>query len=110
MALEKLCKNLRFKRLSSGITLKEVSIATGVDIGQLSRIERGQCRYKSKNLTKYCKYLGISHDDATQSADLLLTRIDALIRQSPQHAELFSKLVLVMESLPEQNQSFETDN
>jgi transcriptional regulator with XRE-family HTH domain len=109
MALEQLCKNLRFKRLSSGITLKEVSISTGVDIGQLSRIERGQCRYKSKNLTKYCEYLGVSHDDATQSADLLLTRIDALIRQSPQHAELFSKLALILESPPEQNRQYETN-
>lgn len=110
MALEQLCKNLRTKRLSSGLTLKEASISTGIDIGQLSRIERGVCRYKSKNLTKYCKFLDVSDDVHQQSVDLLLTRIEALIRHSAQHAELFSKLVMVMETPADQNKTTDTEN
>lgn len=110
MMLKQLCENLRTKRLSLGITLKEVSFSTGIDIGQLSRIERGACRYKSKNLTKYCKFLEVSDDVSQQSVDLLLTRIDALIRHSAQHAELFSKLVMVMEAPAEQNEISKTKN
>lgn len=98
MALEQLCKNLRNKRLLLGVTLKEVSLSTGIDVGQLSRIERGLCRYKSKNLTKYCKYLHVPDDDKNQPPDFLLHRIEALIRQSAQHEELFAKLVLIMEN------------
>lgn len=110
MALEQLCKNLRTKRLSLGVTLKEVSVSTGVDIGQLSRIERGLCRYKSKNLTKYCKYLHVPDDDNNQPFELLLHRIEALIRQSAQHEELFAKLVLVMENSAEPNESGKSQN
>lgn len=76
---------------------KKAFIATGIDIGQLSGIERGVCRYKSKNLTKYCKYPLVSDDDIKQFVDLLLTRIETLIRRVAQHAVLFSKLVMVTE-------------
>ncbi len=62
------------------------------------------------NLTKYCKFLEVSDDVHQQSVDLLLTRIEALIRHSAQHAELFSKLVMVMEAPADQNKTSDTEN
>ena len=97
MTLYQVCKTLKETRENLGITLKSVSVATGVDVGQLSKIERGICRYFSPNLKKYCKYMGVPCDEKKQPADLLLSRIGTLIRGSEQHAALFASLVTVLE-------------
>jgi transcriptional regulator with XRE-family HTH domain len=98
MALSHVCKTLKETRQCLGITLKNVSQAIGVDVGQLSKIERGMCRYLSPNLKKYCKYLGVPFGEDVQSADLLLSRISILIRTSEQHAALFASLVTALEA------------
>lgn len=97
MTLSHVCKTLKETRENLGITLKKVYEATGVDIGQLSKIERGLCRYFSPNLKKYCKYMGVPYDEDKQSADLLLSRINTLIRDSEQHAALFASLATALE-------------
>ena len=98
MALSHVCKTLKEKRKYLGITLRNVSQATGVDVGQLSKIERGMCRYLSPNLKKYCKYLDVPFGEDIQPADLLLSRINTLIRTSEQHAALFASLVTLLEA------------
>lgn len=98
MALSHVCKTLKETRKGLGITLKSVSQATGVDVGQLSKIERGMCRYFSPNLKKYCKYLGVPFGEDMQPADLLLSRISILIRTSDQYAALFASLASALEA------------
>lgn len=98
MALSHICKTLKETRQDLGITLKSVSQAIGVDVGQLSKIERGMCRYLSPNLKKYCKYLGVPFGEDLQSAELLLSRISTLIRTSEQHAALFASLATALEA------------
>jgi transcriptional regulator with XRE-family HTH domain len=50
---------MRSVRKSKGFTLIHVSKCTGVDAGQLSKLERGQMATASKNVQKVCIFLRI---------------------------------------------------
>ena len=56
----KLGAELRDARRNREITLKMASKKTGIDVGQLSRFERGDFKTASKNLQSYAYYLQIS--------------------------------------------------
>lgn len=51
---------LRRARASRGETLATAAKRAEIDVGQLSRFERGQFKRASKNLQKYAKYLQIT--------------------------------------------------
>jgi transcriptional regulator with XRE-family HTH domain len=50
---------VRAARERIGLTLQAVSLPSGVDYSQLSRIERGDFKMLSKNVQKICKYLSV---------------------------------------------------
>jgi transcriptional regulator with XRE-family HTH domain len=55
--------NLRFYRLDTGLTLREVSERTGVSISHLSDIERGQSNITVETLKRIGKGLDVSPAD-----------------------------------------------
>jgi len=51
---------LRAVRLARGLTLQQVGDRAGIDIGHLSRIERGQARISVEKLARVAAVLGLT--------------------------------------------------
>jgi transcriptional regulator with XRE-family HTH domain len=49
---------LRMIREQRGVTLAQVSIATGIDVGKLSRLERGKVSASPEDAAKLAHYFG----------------------------------------------------
>lgn len=88
---------LRTARIQRKLTLTKVSDKLGVDVGQLSRFERGQFVLVSKNLQKYAKYLQINVADKPQ--DALAARVMVLASKSSKHREAVEEIVSALERI-----------
>jgi transcriptional regulator with XRE-family HTH domain len=56
---------LRLARLQRGLSLKQVSTATGIVAAQLCRYELGDCNPTLPILTRLCKYLELEFSYST---------------------------------------------
>lgn len=90
---------MRLARKSKGFTLNYVAERTGVDAGQLSKLERGQMVLLSKNVQKICNFLRIP----TMTGDLPRTGtgrlLDELIAGLPGSEPAVARLVAAIEDL-----------
>jgi len=66
---------MRYVRKNKGFTLVHVAEQTGVDPGQLSKLERGQMATVSRNVQKVCEFLCIP----TTTGNSLPTRVGSLL-------------------------------
>ncbi|WP_454832877.1 helix-turn-helix domain-containing protein [Pseudoxanthomonas wuyuanensis] len=90
---------MRLARKTQGFTLVYVSERTGVDAGQLSKLERGQMATVSENVQKVCTFLRIP----ATAGDLPPTRaghmLDELIAGLPGSEPAVANLVAAIEDL-----------
>lgn len=80
------------------ITLLSASKQTGVNIGHLSRFERGDFSFVSPNLQKFASFLQINLEEPSIYPSLL-ERFAAAIKQSSRHEAAAAAMVLALESL-----------
>lgn len=81
------------------MTLIFVSLQTGVDAGQVSKMERGQMATLSPNVQKICIFLGVSAFSEQAPKSELGARIDALIARAPGSEVGVTKLIDAIEEL-----------
>ena len=89
---------LRSRRKSLGFSLEYLQKQTGVNVGQLSRFERGDLKFISNNLQKVLDYLQSIEMSSTESSDLV-RRFTLLLRRSARHEVAASALVSALEQL-----------
>jgi transcriptional regulator with XRE-family HTH domain len=88
---------LRQKRKSLSLTLQDVAAVTGLDVGQLSRFERGEFRAVTPNLQKFAVYL--QNQDASGDSAPLIARFTRVMAKSDRHMAAAQAMVAVLESL-----------
>lgn len=90
---------MRSARKMKGYTLIHVATQTGVDAGQLSKLERGHMTMASKNVQKICKFLGVS----VTTGDLPPTRVgcllDELVADLPDSEPAVARLVTAIQEI-----------
>lgn len=91
-------ERLRSKRKSLEITLLTASAETGVNVGHLSRFERGDFSFVTPNLQKFAAFLQIDVD-APSTSRSLLERFAAAVKQSTRHEAAAAAMVLTLETL-----------
>ena len=89
---------LRAKRNSLLLTLSAASAESGVNVGHLSRFERGEFSFVTPNLQKFADFLQIDLD-AQASTRSLLERFAVAVKQSTRHEAAAAALVLTLETL-----------
>ncbi|WP_156126675.1 helix-turn-helix transcriptional regulator [Burkholderia sp. 9120] len=89
---------IRQRRTQLELTLDQLSRKVRVDVGQLSRFERGEFKYSSKNLQKIVDYLQISVEQ-TQTADPLIQKFAELLVRSERHRAAATALVQALQEL-----------
>lgn len=91
---------LRDRRKRLGRTLEDLSAMTSIDVGQLSRFERGDMKLMSRNLQKFIRNLQMLESVAVpvQAPDVVC-RFAAIVRRSERHAAAASALVDALERL-----------
>lgn len=93
---------IREARVSAGITLVQLGAKSGVDPGQISKIERGKMVTLSRNVQKICTLLGVGVDPLPIrefASSPVAQRIDALIATSCFSERTLSKLVAALEDV-----------
>jgi transcriptional regulator with XRE-family HTH domain len=92
---------LRTARHEAGMTLESVGKATGINHGQLSRIERGKAKTMAPNVQKMCDFLDVPIDIAVQLAAAARPgeRVDALVRAIPDAEPLIARMLDALEEL-----------
>ena len=94
-------RRLHAARKERHLTLLQVSGATGVHHGQISRIERGGFATNSKNVQKLCTFLQVSEsgDQSPQqvSPAALKSRLDRLLQAVPESGPLLWAVLDAME-------------
>lgn len=89
---------IRQRRKQLELTLDQLARKVRVDVGQLSRFERGAFKYSSKNLQKLVAYLQITVEQ-TQTADPLIEKFAELLVRSERHRAAASALVQALQEL-----------
>lgn len=90
-------EGLRRHRERLRLVLEDVQKATGINVGQLSRFERGEFRMNSKNLQKFQDFL--QSQTAREGGDGLVARFTHLVAKSPRHEAAASAIVAALEAL-----------
>ncbi|WP_122984928.1 helix-turn-helix domain-containing protein [Paraburkholderia hospita] len=90
---------IRQRRKFLGLTLEKIAKEVQVDVGQLSRFERGEFKYSSKNLQKTLSYLQISTDEKSEVADRLIRKFAELLVRSERHKAAATALVEALQEL-----------
>lgn len=90
---------IRQRRKLLEMTLDELAKEVQVDVGQLSRFERGEFKYSSKNLQKIVTYLQISPAKPVEVADPLIRKFAELLLRSERHRAAATALVHALEEL-----------
>lgn len=91
-----LANALKKRRKELGLTLRVIQDAENIDVGQLSRFERGGFITFSTNLQKYCNYLQIKKLPSLQDLGL---RLEKFATQSPQHRAAAEEILNALERL-----------
>jgi transcriptional regulator with XRE-family HTH domain len=94
-------KSLKGLRLNIPLTLQQVANQTSVDVGQLSRFERGDFKKLSPNLQKYLQFL--QHRSAGSapalSIDDLTAAVVRLAERSARHRAAAHAVLRALETL-----------
>lgn len=90
-------ERLRQIRNQRGLTLVVASSELGIDVGQLSRFERGQFVRVSKNLQKYANYLQIN--SVAELPTSLAERVMVIAARSEKHREAVEEIVTALERI-----------
>lgn len=90
-------EGLRQNRERLRLVLEDIQKATGVNVGQLSRFERGEFRMISKNLQKVQSFL--QSQTGKGSGEDLVVRFTNLVAKSPRHEAAASAIVTALEAL-----------
>lgn len=90
MNIEQLGRKINTTRKARRISLKALGEATGVHYSQISRIERGEGVFISKNLQKVCEFLSIPTSVVPKgvTADDLMEKVQGLVQAWPQSEQL----------------------
>ena len=91
--------HLHARRTQKGITLASIGCELEIDVGQLSRFERGEFKRLSRNLRKYSKYLQISERELDNLSDSFPIRIAAIAAKSDAHRAAVEDILLALERL-----------
>lgn len=90
--------SLRESRKSAQLTLKEVELELAINVGQLSRFERGEFKITSPNLQKYATFLQkVADSDSSQPE--LVRRFARLLSRSERHVAAARALVVALDAL-----------
>lgn len=90
---------MREARRRAGITLTSVAGLTGVDPGQISKMERGLMSTLSPNVQKVCKVLRVSASPGGAPKSGLGARVDALVAGAPSVEAGIAQLIGAIEEL-----------
>lgn len=90
-----LASALKARRLSLGLTLKDIEESQKINCGQLSRLEAGQFKTNSPNLQKLCKFLQLQQ--VGESA--LGIRLERFAARSRKHQAVAEELISALEQL-----------
>ncbi|QEZ44121.1 helix-turn-helix domain-containing protein [Cupriavidus oxalaticus] len=94
---EKLADALRQRRKRLGLTLTELSNTVQIDVGQLSRFERAEFKFVSKNLQRVVDFLQISAEE--QESDAVVRQFAELLGRSERHRAAAIALVRALQAL-----------
>lgn len=83
--------------MNASLTLHQVADATGIDVGQLSRFERGDFKRMSANLQRYLAYLQTRRVSIEAPGDAELTA--AVLRLAARSARHRAAAHAVLEAL-----------
>ncbi|AZR35201.1 helix-turn-helix domain-containing protein [Xanthomonas vasicola] len=98
----RLGSRMRRSRRSRGLTIVQLSKLTGVDPGQISKLERGQMATMSPNVQKICISLGLSTTPTSGERAGLSSvgeRIDALLAGSAISEQALARLIAAIEEV-----------
>lgn len=90
--------HLKQLRKKYALTLEEVAHQTKIDVGQLSRFERGDFVFVGENLQKYINFLQIQ-SGATNGETGLVARFTAVLKKSDRHSAAARAMLTALESL-----------
>ena len=85
--------------MERNFTLAYVAKSTGVDVGQLSRFERGEFVFITKNLQILMSFLQINTEVSDETSQQLVGRFEALVTRSSRHEDAARALVFALEAL-----------
>jgi transcriptional regulator with XRE-family HTH domain len=88
---------MRYDRKELRLVLADVQQATGVNVGQLSRFERGDFRTSSPNLQKVLRFLQTQR--ARKGEPSLVARFSKLVARSRRHEAAAAAIVATLEEL-----------
>lgn len=88
---------MRIARLRGKMTLIRLSKQTGVDAGQISKMERGQMATLSPNVLKICNFLALQATAGDPPSTRAGRRLDALIAGTPGSEKAAAKLIAAIE-------------
>lgn len=89
---------IRSTRESHGFTIEDVQGVTTVNVGQISRFERGQFVFVTENLQKIIDFLQ-NADAPRERHPHLMDRFAALLDRSPRHQAAAMALIGALEGL-----------
>jgi transcriptional regulator with XRE-family HTH domain len=95
--IKSLASAIKERRLSLGLTLKDLEKEQHIHCGQLSRFEAGQFKTNSPNLQRLCRFLQIFQ--SPQDSKALGTRLEQFAALSPQHLAAAEDLLTALERL-----------
>jgi transcriptional regulator with XRE-family HTH domain len=90
---------MRSVRKSRGLTLIYVSKCTGVDAGQLSKLERGQMTTVSKNVQNICTFLQIPATTGNLPPTRAGGLLDELVAGLPDSEPAVAKLIAAIQEI-----------
>jgi transcriptional regulator with XRE-family HTH domain len=94
--IDALGSKLRAERKRLGLTLHQCSVNTKINVGQLSRFEKGEFKRNSKNLQIYTSYLQIIVNESNSD---LIERFRLFSEKSSAHRNACRLLLEVLEQL-----------
>jgi len=98
-ARRKLAAEIQTRISESGVKQAEIALNTAVNIGQVSRICRGQFKTASHNLMQICNFLNVKFDDLGKPDDGVVHRkrlersVLTIWDQTPEDAERIVRLL-----------------
>ena len=97
-------KRLKDARLAANLTLMGLQAATTVDVGQISKFERGQFATLSPNLQKVAEHLNV---DTTASdavpTDTVVRLVERIVRGRHDRAKLLETILSAVDELDQQD-------
>jgi transcriptional regulator with XRE-family HTH domain len=91
-----LAHTLKTRRKERGHTLKNIEKSLQINVGQLSRFEKGEFTTLSSNLQKYCSFLQI---EINTSQSGLGSRLERFATRSPMHRAAAEEIINALEKL-----------